>query len=102
MSKNVINQTKPVNTTSIPSFRSYLEANGLPPYTPVSNDNRNSAYGIIVEILGWVMVFSAIFLLGIALNWYLYTRHERVDRIVPVDFNESVKEEEVIELNSID
>jgi hypothetical protein len=48
------------------------------------------------------MVFSVIFLLGIALNWYLYTRHERVDRIVPVDFNESVKEEEVIELNSID
>jgi hypothetical protein len=55
----------------------------MPPYVPDNNNNRNSTYGIIVEILGWIMSFSAIILTGIFLNWFLYTRHEQVDRIYP-------------------
>lgn len=63
----------------------YREAMGLPPYIPPNLDNRESVYGIIVEILGWVMTISSIFLLGMFLNWFFYSRHERVDRVFPED-----------------
>ena len=63
----------------------YRESIGLPPYEPEDIDNRNSAYGIIVEILGWIMTLTSIFLFGLFLNWFLYTRHERVDRVFPED-----------------
>ena len=61
----------------------------MPPYVPDNNNNRNSTYGIIVEILGWIMSFSAIILTGIFLNWFLYTRHEQVDRIYPEELIET-------------
>lgn len=71
---------------------SYLASLGLPPYIHERNelDNRNSWYGVVVEILGWIMAFSSIFLTGLFLNWYLYTRHERIDRV----FVEEIIQEE--------
>lgn len=81
---------------------SYLKSLDLPPYLPTDTSNRSSAFGIIVEVLGWIMIFSFIFLLGMALNWYLYSRHERVDRVFPEELEMKEAEEEEVEQNSID
>ena len=49
------------------------------------------------------MSFSAIILTGIFLNWFLYSRHEQVDRVYP---EEIIETEQVVEEkeqdNSID
>lgn len=75
------------------------------PYIPIDNDNRNSAFGVIVEVLGWIMTFSCIFLMGMALNWFLYTRHEKIDRVFPNpdEINQEIEEEEeIVHNNSFD
>jgi hypothetical protein len=72
----------------------YLKSLGLPPYVFVDNNNRNSAFGVIVEVLAWIMTFSCIFLMGMFLNWFLYTRHERIDRVWVEENLEPVEEEE--------
>ncbi len=63
--------------------QTYQEANGMPPYVKVDTNNRNTTYGIIVEVLGWVISFSCVLLLGMFLNWYYYTRHEQVAKVFP-------------------
>ena len=84
--------------------KTYREAMGLPPYVPEDLDNRSSVYGIIVEILGWIITISVIFLFGMFLNWYFYQRFERVDRVFPEDLPpvEEVALEEVELEDSID
>lgn len=48
------------------------------------------------------MTFSGIFLFGMYLNWYLYTRHERVDRVFPDDLPKDDKTLDIEEENSIE
>lgn len=81
--------------------KTYLEANGLPPYTPPNSNNRTTTYGIIVEVLGWVICFSFIFLLGMFLNWFYYTRHEQVARVFPEEVIAQVEDEKDLE-SSVD
>ena len=53
--------------------------------------------------MGWVIAFSVIFLLGMFLNWYFYSRHERVDRVYAEDIPQGeIIQEEVPEETSID
>lgn len=84
--------------------KTYREAMGLSPYVPEELDNRSSVYGIIVEILGWIISISVIFLFGMFLNWYFYQRYERVDRVFPEDLPPIAEEvvEEVEPEDSID
>lgn len=82
--------------------QSYRESLGLEPYVPVNRDNRATTHGVIVEVLGWIITISSLFLMGMFLNWYLYTRHERIDRVFvePIEVEEEEEEEE--KLNSVD
>jgi len=36
------------------------------------------------------MSFSAVFLIALFLNWYYYTRHEYVNRVMPEDLPNQV------------
>ena len=43
------------------------------------------------------MSISALFLMGMFLNWFLYTRHERIDRVYiePIEIEEEDEEEDI-------
>lgn len=48
-------------------------------------DNNYSTFNLaVVEILLYIIAIGTLLLIGSFLNWYLYSRHERSNVVVPV------------------